>query len=101
MEDFMTFWLMSEQNYYVTSTLPFIDNKVSHRRAATQAEYCNVTQIIDDRGYKGFKRNETYQKEWYDVCVKSEHPTSVICPNNNYLLKPLSEYAVKNTNNIR
>ena len=72
------------------------------RKAATQSEYCNVTQILDDRGYKDFKRNETYQKAWYDVCIKSEHPTSFICHKNNDLLgTPLTEYAVEKTKNIR
>ena len=63
-------------------------------------EYCNVTQITDDRRYTDFQRNETYQKAWYDVCIKSEHPTSFICPNNDFFT-PKNNYAVKNTKDIR
>ena len=28
-----------------------------------------------------FKRNETQQKHWYEICTKSPHPNSILCPN--------------------
>ena len=86
----------------IVFSTPLTNNRVFFiRKAATQAEFCNVTQILDDRAYAGFERNETYQKAWYDVCIKSEHPSSFICPKNNDFLKPPDEYALKNTKNIR
>ena len=70
-------------------------------KASTQAEFCNVTRLLDASGSyqqkvnilwisntkiddnKCFnpKRNETNQREYYKHCIKSKHPNVFICPN--------------------
>ena len=68
------------------------------REAATQSEFCNLTILWDENNWGEkpkvcefyvlyynlimiFKRNETQQKHWYEICTKSPHPNSILCPN--------------------
>ena len=48
----------------------------------------DISSLVLSRGTFEFKiktsfdkRNETYQEAWYEHCMKSNHPSVLICPN--------------------
>jgi len=48
--------------------------------AATKSELCNVTQNDLTTNGPLLERNERFQAEWYEECMKQESPNVMICP---------------------
>lgn len=74
---------------------------------SSKSEFCNFTQIE----MHDVKRDEKLQTAFYDICMKSNHPNVLICPDKGYfklgnetlrsdvnLLKQLEEKLEKNNN---
>ena len=46
------------------------------------------------------QRNDSIQQHWYDHCIKSDHPNSMICPNTTEFY-PETEQAEKETEKLK
>jgi len=71
-----------------------------YSEVSTKSDFCNLTHVTNFTF--NVPRNETFQKSYYQECIKSNHPNVIICPNNTELpLMGSDQYLVDNLVSLR
>ena len=58
--------------------------------ASTKEEFCSLEISVGDSAHKN--NADAFHKEWKDVCMKSDHPNTLVCPDKGVLKIEDEEY---------